>query len=445
MALVIDRSGSMYGQKIEMAKAAAQATADTLAPDDYLEVIAFDSEPTTLVRMQAARNRMRISNDISRLQAGGGTDIFPAIKKAYEDLNNVSAKRKHMILLSDGEAPIAGIRELVEEMVSQGITASAVALGEDADTSLMKMVAEAGGGRFYFVADPATLPRVFTRETEMVTQTSAVDEYFQPTVVGPADFLRGLDVESSPYLHGFVATQLKPPPAQQILQPGEHTEPLLARWRVGLGWALAWTSDVRNLWAAEWLRWPQYSQFWGQLVHEHMRQKKHELFDMKADLVDGEVHAAIDAIGGDDRFQNDLDGFVTITGPAPKTTSIKLPLRQIAPGRYEARHLLDQFGAFVLKAELSSGATASGSISNPYPREYAAFETDTTLLTDVAKVTGGAFNPPQDRDITSTGAEKVSFHEDLWMQFVKWAILALVLDLFLRRVRLFDRNFKAAT
>ena len=58
---------------------------------------------------------------------------------ANEDLALVAAKRKHMILLSDGEAPIQGIKELVQEMVSEGMTASAVALGEDADKNLMKL------------------------------------------------------------------------------------------------------------------------------------------------------------------------------------------------------------------------------------------------------------------------------------------------------------------
>jgi Ca-activated chloride channel family protein len=65
---------------------------------------------------------------------------------------------------------------------------------------------------------------------------------------------------------------MKPPPAQELLE-SELAEPILARWHVGLGWSLAWTSDVKNLWAVEWLRWPGYGQFWGQLVREHMRSK----------------------------------------------------------------------------------------------------------------------------------------------------------------------------
>lgn len=447
LCLVIDRSGSMSGQKIEMAKEAAKATAEILSPDDYIEVIAFDSQPQRLVRMQSARNRMRILSDISRLMPNGGTDIFPAMQMANEDLALVAAKRKHVILLSDGEAPVGGIKELVQEMVSEGMTASAVALGEDADKNLMKMVAETGGGRFYFVKDPNALPRIFTKETELVSKSSAVDEYFQPTLVGAADFLRGLDVEGSPYLHGFVATQLKPPPAQLVLVPGDHDEPLLARWRVGLGWTIAWTSDVKNLWAVEWLRWGQYPQFWGQLVREHMRQKKRQQLDMKVDLVDGVVKASVDAIGGDDRFQNGYDGKVTIVGPAPKTDKVVVDLQQVAPGRYEAKHVLDQFGSFVLSGELTSNgapvAESFGHVSNPYPREYAAFEPDLPLMSRLATATGGGMDAPLAAIVDPAG-EKISFHQDLWSNFVKIAIAIFVLDLALRRVRLFDRKFRAA-
>jgi uncharacterized membrane protein len=307
MVLVIDRSGSMSGMPLEMAKAAAKATADTLNSDDLLEVIAFDSQPTRVVKMTPAKHRARIQNDIARIQPGGGTEIFSALDAAYQGLTVTRARRKHVILLTDGQAPQNGIRDLTQAMAAEGITVSTVGLGSGVDENLLRMVSDLGGGRFYKVLDPQSLPRVFTRETEMVSRSAAVEEYFQPKVVSPADFLRGIDVGAAPFLHGYVATKMKPPPAQEILQ-SELAEPILARWHVGLGWSLAWTSDVKNLWAVEWLRWPQYGQFWGQLVREHMRQKKRQQLDMRAEIdpATGHVKAAIDAIGGDDKCQNGL-------------------------------------------------------------------------------------------------------------------------------------------
>ena len=96
MALVIDRSGSMTGLPMEMAKAACRATVETLQGDDLIEVIAFDSTPTRYVKMQPARYRSRIQNDIARIQPGGGTEIFSSLDMAYQDLSVVQARKKHV-------------------------------------------------------------------------------------------------------------------------------------------------------------------------------------------------------------------------------------------------------------------------------------------------------------------------------------------------------------
>jgi Ca-activated chloride channel homolog len=453
MVLVLDRSGSMSGLPIEMAKAAAKATADTLSSDDLIEVVAFDSSPTRVVRMTAAKHRARIQNDIARIQAGGGTEIFSALDSAYQSLTSTRARRKHVILLTDGQASHNGIRDLVQAMAAEGITVTSVGLGSGIDEALLRMISDLGGGRLYKVMDPQQLPRVFTRETEMVSRNAAVEEYFQPKVVGPADFLRGVDMAQAPFLHGYVATKMKPPPAQEILQ-SEVAEPILARWHVGLGWSLAWTSDVKNLWAVEWLRWPGYGQFWGQLVREHMRQKKRQQYDMACsiDPATGHVKASIDAIGGDDRFQNGLDAKLTVTGPQPNGEVKKIPMRQTAPGRYESDFPLERFGSFLLHASLEKGvedgkggqksvqvAESFGHVTNPYPREYLALAPDVVTLSRTALVTGGRMDPAA-KDVFDPAGESIKYHQDLWSRFIGAALALYLIDLFIRRVRLFDRK-----
>ena len=453
MVLVLDRSGSMSGLPIEMAKAAAKATADTLSSDDLIEIIAFDSAPTRVVRMTPAKHRARIQGDIARIQPGGGTEIFSALDAAYQSLTSTRARRKHVILLTDGQAPTGGIRDLVQAMAAESITVTAVGLGAGIDEGMMRMIADSGGGRLYKVMDPQQLPRVFTRETEMVSRNSAVEEYFQPKVVSPADFLRGVDMSSAPFLHGYVATKMKPPPAQEILQ-SEVAEPILARWHVGLGWSLAWTSDVKNLWAVEWLRWPGYGQFWGQLVREHMRQKKRQQYDMNCsiDNATGHVKASIDAIGGDDRFQNGLDAKLTVTGPQPNGETKKITMRQTAPGRYESDFPLERFGSFLLHASLEKGvddgkggqksvqvAESYGHVTNPYPREYLALAPDVVTLSRAALVTGGRMDPTV-KDVFDPAGESIKYHQDLWSRFIGAAVAVYLLDLLIRRVRIFDRK-----
>jgi Mg-chelatase subunit ChlD len=450
MVLVIDRSGSMSGLPLEMAKAAAKATADTLSPEDLLEVVAFDSQPTRIVKMTPAKHRARIQNDIARIQPGGGTEIFSALDSAYQTLTVTRARRKHVILLTDGQAPSNGIRDLVQAMTAEGITVSSVGLGAGIDETLLRTISDLGGGRFYKVTDPQALPRVFTRETEMVSRSAAVEEYFQPKQVAPADFLKGIDVGAAPYLHGYVATKMKPPPAQEILE-SELGEPILARWHVGLGWSLAWTSDVKNLWAVEWLKWPQYGQFWGQLVRDHMRQKKRQQLDMRAEVdpATGHVKAAIDAIDADDSFENGLDAKLKIAGPQPGGETSDVAMRQTAPGRYEADFPLDRYGSFLLRASLEKQtadgahtavvAESFGHVTNPYPREYLALAPDVGTLTAAAVATGGAASPDAKTPFDPAG-ESIRYHEDLWPRFVGAAIVLFLLDLLVRRVTLFDRK-----
>ncbi|HEX9296633.1 MAG TPA: VWA domain-containing protein [Polyangiaceae bacterium] len=449
MSLVIDRSGSMTGLPLEMAKQAAKATVDTLSSDDLIEVVAFDSTPTRAVKMQPARNRSRIENDIARIQAGGGTEIFSALDAANQDLSVVQARKKHVILLTDGRASSSGIRDLVQSMAAESITVTTVGLGNEVDDQLLSMIKDFGGGRYHKVPDPNSLPKIFTREAELIAKSSVTLDYFPVRQTGPADFLRGVDIGTAPLLAGYTATKMKPPPAQEILVNPDHDDPILARWRVGLGYALAWTSDVKSRWAADWTRWPGWTQLWGQLVHEHMRQKRRSELDMKTDVYGGTVHAVVDAFNAEDRFDNDLESKLTVQGPQPGGSSRVVPLRQTAPGRYEAAFPLDRYGSFVLRAEHSRRtedgrmvptAVSYGHVSNPYPPEYASFEPNLVLLGRTAEATGGTRDPEMSVAFDPQGGS-VTFHQDLWPRFVGGAIVLLILDLLVRRVRLFDRKF----
>jgi Ca-activated chloride channel homolog len=452
LALVIDRSGSMSGLPMEMAKSACAATVATLQADDLIEVIAFDGTPTRYVKMQPARYRNRIQNDVMRIQLGGGTAIFPALDAAYQDMSVTQARRKHVILLTDGHADTQGLRDLAQSMLADSITVTTVGLGDGADGDLLRMIAENGGGRYHSVPDPNSLPRIFTRETEMISRQAAVQEWFPVTQTASADFLRGIAINTAPLLHGYVATQLKPPPAQQILA-SDVGEPILARWRVGLGYTVAWTSDVKNNWSVDWLRWTGFSQFWGQLAREHMRKKSQRELDMKTSLHNGQVKAVVDAYTADERFDNRMTSKLFIRGEANREQDRVVAMEQVAPGRYEASFRVNGFGAFSLRAEhykeradgnLDQVAVSFGQVSNPYPAEYAAFEPDLERLTRVASITGASLSPSF-ATLFDAGGDKLVTRAALWSRCLYAALVAFLFDLLVRRVRLFDRGFRAAT
>ncbi len=163
LVLVIDRSGSMRGPKLEAAKAAAKAAASALHPDDIVSVVVFDSEASVLLRPQKSANRVAIGKQIDKMVTGGGTNILPGLKEASEILADQKVDRKHVILLSDGEAPNEGIADLVKQMRKAKITISTVAV-QGADEVLLKAISDGGGGRLYKVDDLKTLSEVYLKE-----------------------------------------------------------------------------------------------------------------------------------------------------------------------------------------------------------------------------------------------------------------------------------------
>ncbi len=163
VVIAIDRSGSMQGPKLEAAKAAALATLDALAPDDQIAILVFDSEATLLSKLRPARDRKAIAADLAHLQAGGGTTFVPALQLAFDTLKPLKIAHKHVLFLSDGEAPTDGIVELLKDMRASDITLSAVGVA-GADRNLLNMMADAGDGRVYWVEDVKVLPKLFAAE-----------------------------------------------------------------------------------------------------------------------------------------------------------------------------------------------------------------------------------------------------------------------------------------
>jgi uncharacterized membrane protein len=438
IALVLDRSGSMQGEKLEAAKQSARATAEVLDPGDLITVIAFDSQAYTTVRLQRASNRLAIATAIDRLNADGGTNILPGLQEAYRTLAPVPAKRKHVIVMSDGQASYDGIADLCREMYGARITVSAVGIG-DFDRNLLQLIAENGEGRFYEARTVADLPRIFVKETKEVQKSQLVEDNVKALVHQRSEIIEGTGVESAPYLHGYVSTKPKPG-ADVALVSDERNEPLLASWRIGTGQVAAWTSDMKNRWGSDWLTWPGYQKFWAQLVRTIMRHKQYQSYDMSAQVVAGVAHVTVDAISRDDRFVNDLDTTLQIIDPKDGKVKRELPMDQTAAGRYEAEFLVERYGSYLLKAihrrDGKIVAESSSAVALPYPAEYTRSTPDTTAMEQAAVITEGK-NRPAAVDVYDRAGQHVTFVKDLWPFILIGVIAAFVLDVFLRRVRLF--------
>ena len=107
LVITMDRSGSMSGSKIVIAREAAARAVELLRNDDTFGFTAFDHEIWEVIPVGPLRDKQDAMDQILSIPAGGGTDIFPSVAKAYDDLADLKLQRKHIILLTDGQSSYA--------------------------------------------------------------------------------------------------------------------------------------------------------------------------------------------------------------------------------------------------------------------------------------------------------------------------------------------------
>jgi len=387
LALVIDKSGSMSGLKVEMAKEAAARSIRLLRPDDRATVLAFDSVPQWVAPLTPLTQREQLEQAIGRIYADGGTEIYPALATAFAALRDVQADVKHVILLTDGRSGSSGAYiDLLQQMREAHVSLSTVAVGEDADAGLLEAMARAGRGRYHFAADPASIPQIFTRETIMATRTVLVDARFLPAAASSSPLLRGL--ATVPPLDGYVATTAKEQAEVVLVSP--EGDPVLAAWQYGLGRAIAWTPDVAGRWSGAWASDAAATTLWGNVLSWLLPAR-----------TDGElaVQVASEAEGGVAIVAENREGWeqvrptrATLLGPEGQRQDVELT--PAGPGRYRARLDAPEPGAYVVQATqaVEGGAELRGEAGwvAPYPAEYRETGVDGALLAQVAAAGGGS-------------------------------------------------------
>jgi len=173
IALVIDKSGSMAGPKIELAKVAARRAVDLLGPNDYVALVAYDDEVDTLATgaLLDTAHRARILQAIDRLEAGSTTNLSGGWLTGCQQVASSGREESiaRTLLLSDGLANrgITGREELerhAAELRTRGVVTSCFGIGHGFDERLMEGMARAGGGNFYYLERAEQIPDYLTSE-----------------------------------------------------------------------------------------------------------------------------------------------------------------------------------------------------------------------------------------------------------------------------------------
>lgn len=171
LALVIDKSGSMAGEKIARARQAALEAVRRLSRDDVVSLVAYDGGVRVLVPAGPLGDGEALTAAIMRLSAAGGTNLHGGVEAGAGEL------RKHIegafihrvILLSDGQANVGpqtpeALGSLGARLLREGIAVTTIGLGEDFNEDLMARLARRSDGNTYYVSRSEDLPRVFADE-----------------------------------------------------------------------------------------------------------------------------------------------------------------------------------------------------------------------------------------------------------------------------------------
>lgn len=435
LALIIDRSGSMSGEKLEMAKSAAIATSEVLTRNDSLGVYAFDSELHVVAPMTRITSTAAVAGQIAGLTSGGGTNAYPAMVEARNALQRVKAKIKHMILLTDGQTSGTGYESLASQCRAEGMTISTVAIGDGAHVGLLQAIASLGGGQSYTTLDASNITRIFTQDTLIHTGRMIREDAFTPTISERHPILAGWDKFEPPPLLGYVKTLRKS--TAQVPLVTDLGDPLLAHWRYGLGKTTAFSSDAKSRWASLWIsRWNGFGQFWSQVLRETARPPQGQNMDMRCEMDGNEARVLVDVLadagnrGNEARVTAEVFFVSAESLGAPLKPVQSLVLRQSGPGLYEGSFHPDQAGVYLVRTQSGSQMVTAGLVHNP-SAEQSLGTVNETLLREVTKMTGGSFLA-QDAS-PDLGASRARRFLELWPHLVVALILLFLVDAAVRR------------
>jgi Ca-activated chloride channel family protein len=438
--LVIDRSGSMDivsgggpggagATKMAMAREAAIEAAGLLQMQDTLGVIAFDSSFQWVVpptRLQTPDEVQPIQSRIATIKSGGGTSILPALQAAFEAATATDAPLKHIVLMTDGESNDRGYEDLLAKMAANQITLSTLAIGSDADTRLLTSLAHLGGGRYYFTERSTQIPRIASKETNILTRNAIVEGQAAAIVADPSPILRSISGDLPP-LSGYVATTRKDRAVTAL--ETERGHPLLAHWQYGLGRVVAWTSDAQQGWSSSWATWRDAAQFWSQVTRWALPAPIASNFQPGVSVGPDGRHVSLDvqALGADGRFADLQDTRATVLSPDGSARELALPQR--GPGEYGLETSVSAPGEYRVlfkQGQLEEVAAFAA----PDAIERHSVGTNTVLLEQVATASGGhALNDPSDLRPGNGAGPPV----DLWPWALLLALVLLPFDVLLRR------------
>jgi uncharacterized membrane protein len=433
IVFVLDTSGSMANyvearQKIGLAIEGVRAGIRNLDEEDEAGILGFNVDVHTISELTS--NHEVLHQTVGQLKpTGGTTKMKEATERAYEMLKANDAKRKHIVLLSDGKSDgdASAFLDVAKQITDARMSITTIAIG-DANKELLTRFAERGDGRAVFVENIQQLPAILT-DAVRETQRYIVQEPFRPVIATMESIVAGIG--TPPQLHGYVATTEKE--TAQVFIHSHKDEPILAGWNFGLGKAVAWTSDVKPAWAKAWIPWQNFGKFWGQVINWTLPAvDTGSDFDLRVSMQHGFAEVNIDT-----RTPSEASYKVHVVGPDRGSEIVDI--QQVTPTRYSGAFQTQDSGSYIVTAEREGDRRRSvETVSLPYPAEYAAFRVDAAVLKMLATGTAG-IHEPTPAQVAAPAGTPIERQVSLSQALLVVAAILFVLEMILRRFSITNR------
>jgi uncharacterized membrane protein/Mg-chelatase subunit ChlD len=426
--LIIDKSSSMEGRKIELARLSAIGVVDHLRPVDNIGVLIFDNSFQWAVPLRRAEDKSLIKRLISGITPDGGTQIAPALNEAYRKVLPSKGVYKHIVLLTDGISEEGDSIELAKKAADNQVTISTVGLGQDVNRAYLEKVAATSNGRSYFLNEPQGLEQILLKDVKDYTGGTAVERVLSPIVERKAEVLEGVGMESAPALKGYARYAAKDGAETILAIDGVKRDPLFVRWQYGLGRSAVFASDAKSRWAEQWMTWSGFDKFWTNVAR-----------DLLTHSDSSEASAQFDAANGDVDVSYRLSDEIPDPGSAPAIFVLgpgkfekAIPVKRVAARLYRGSlHIGSLRGLFRIRPVQETPAFPEVGLYRQR-EELQDYGSNNVLLKQIASLTGGRFNPPVDSIFDARG-RAVSTVWQLWPAFLGLAIALNVAELIARK------------
>lgn len=454
IVFVVDKSGSMDAchcsspdrgsaqlsttgdRKVDIAKDAIAQAAALLSDHDRMGVITFDSQAFETMGLTQGATVDEVVSAVAGVQPRGATNVRAGLLKAEDVLLSADARIKHVILLTDGWGGGGSQADVAQRMRGEGITLSVVAAG-GGSADYLEQLADEGGGRYYPATDMADVPQIFVQETITTVGNYIIERPFTPTAVGESPILAGIG--ATPALYGFNGSTLKD--TARLVLATDDDQPLLATWQYGLGHSTAWMSDASGRWAKDWVAWPDFPRFVGQMLESVLPVRGGQEMSTDVTVSGGETTVQLDTGA---LASGDLTVTATLIGGDGSRR--ELPLVQTGPSSYQGRVESPAPGTYLVQISGTQGdrpvIQETAGLAVPYSSEYRSSQGNPALLSELGALTGGdaLSDPAQAFAHIDT---RVTSAREIGLPLALLALLLLPLDIALRRLMLRREDFGA--